>query len=332
MTSPLQHRNWPLLESGATPTESVPGADSDPAREQEFLARLAALDQRIVEQPEEFLEFLEQEPIVIKTHEPPDQSTAKALKRIGSGPDAPPFVLDDGQFLALHFTMGYLQSRMNLLNPYALSLDYTRRMMAFLLFQPAPLHVELVGLGGGSLTKFCYRGLPHTKLTTIEINSDVISMAPLFQIPETSPRMHLVHADASVYLAHSDKRSDVILIDGCDTYGIAPSLTTESFYTSVFDRLRPGGIAVVNLVGGSRMKDAVQRVIAKVFDDRLLVMNIAVGSNRIALAFRGPQWPPDWAAIKTAAPKLAHQHQLDFEAYAAELERAYRNRGRRIAR
>jgi spermidine synthase len=122
----------------------------------------------------------EQEPIVIRVSQAIDQSTSRALRRIGSGPDAPPFVLDDGDFLPLHFTMSYVQSRMKVKAPFALALDYTRRVMTFLLFQPDPLNMEIVGLGGGSLTKFCYHELPHTKLTTIEINREVISMAPLF--------------------------------------------------------------------------------------------------------------------------------------------------------
>jgi spermidine synthase len=264
---------------------------------------------------------------VIKAEECSGRTAGKALSRIGSAGGTPPFVLDDGQFLDLHFTMGYLQSRMSLLRPYELSLDYTRRMMAFLLFHSDPLHVELVGLGGGSLTKFCYRELPHAQLTTIEINHDVISLAPFFQIPETSPRVNLVHADASAYFVHSHERSDVILLDGCDTYGIAPKLVTERFYALVFDRLRPGGIAVANLVGGDRAIAAAQRAIAKVFNDRLLIMNVAGGSNLLAFAFRGPQWPPDWTAIMTAAPKLAQKYGLDLEGYAAVLERAYREGG-----
>jgi spermidine synthase len=273
-----------------------------------------------------------QDPIVIRVGQAVDRSTSEALKRVGSGPDAPPFVLDDGDFLQLHFTMSYVQSRMNLRAPFALSLDYTRKMMAFLLFQPDPLNLEIVGLGGGSLTKFCYRALPHTKLTTIEINGEVISMAPLFQIPQTSARVNLIHADAADYFARSGQHSDVILIDGCDTCGIAPSLATESFYVSVLNRLKPGGVAVVNLVGSARMKDKVQRVIAKVFDDQMLVIGVAVGGNRIVLAFRSPQWPPRWDAIKKDAPGLAAKHRLDFEAYAAALELWYRNRGHRAMR
>ncbi|MGQ0699834.1 MAG: hypothetical protein ACT4PZ_16525 [Panacagrimonas sp.] len=198
-------------------------------------------------------------------------------------------------------------------------------MMSFLLFLPNPLRLEIVGLGGGSLTKFCHRQLVHTRLTTIEVNQDVISLAPLFCIPETSPRSNLIHADAADYFARSDNWADVILLDGCDTEGTAPALTTESFYASVSGRLRRGGIAVANLVGPAALQASALRAMSRVFGDRVLIVNIDVGENHIALAFKGPQWPPNWEEVRARAPQLSRQHQLDFDEYALLLERSWRH-------
>ncbi|MDB5970794.1 MAG: spermidine synthase-like protein [Hydrocarboniphaga sp.] len=276
------------------------------------------------------------DPIVIHINEPIDAAAGRQLRRVGTGQYAAPFVVDDGEFLQLHFTMRYTQSRMSLRSPDTLSLDYTRRMMACLLFQPAPMHVEIVGLGGGSLTKFCYYELPHTRVTTIEVDDKVIGMSHLFRVPAPCARLSIVHADAAEYFqnraqtrAHS---ADVVLVDGCDVHGIAPALATEGFYRSVRDRLRPDGVMVVNLVGANSIKDAAQRSIAKVFEDQFLLMNAVVGGNRIALAFRGANWPPRWAAIKAAAPELGQKHRLDLPGYAESLERWYRNRGRKMPR
>ena len=52
---------------------------------------------------------------------------------------------------------------MSLDEPDALVTAYTRKMMAFLLFNPAPKRIAMVGLGGGSLAKFCYRNLPKPR-------------------------------------------------------------------------------------------------------------------------------------------------------------------------
>jgi spermidine synthase len=49
-----------------------------------------------------------------------------------------PYVHESGQRAALHFSISEIQSRMRLTDPDALDLAYTRTMMGFLLFNPAP--------------------------------------------------------------------------------------------------------------------------------------------------------------------------------------------------
>ena len=41
-------------------------------------------------------------------------------------------------------------------------------MMGFLLFQPAPARIAMIGLGGGSLAKYCALKLPEADFTAIE--------------------------------------------------------------------------------------------------------------------------------------------------------------------
>jgi len=52
-------------------------------------------------------------------------------------------------------------------DPYALCLAYTRKMMAFLLFNSQPRRILQLGLGGGSLAKFCYKHLPDASITAV---------------------------------------------------------------------------------------------------------------------------------------------------------------------
>ena len=71
-------------------------------------------------------------------------------------------ILDTSSERCLYFTQANLQSVMSLDEPDALIAAYTRKMMAFLLFNPAPKRITMIGLGGGSLAKFCYRNLPRS--------------------------------------------------------------------------------------------------------------------------------------------------------------------------
>ena len=76
------------------------------------------------------------------------------------GPMTSPSSSTAGAWRFLHFGLDTVQSAMRLDDPDRLSLRYTRKMMAFLLFNRAPERILLLGLGGGSLAKFCYRRLP----------------------------------------------------------------------------------------------------------------------------------------------------------------------------
>lgn len=241
------------------------------------------------------------------------------LKRLRNGLYAKPFVLDDGEYRQLHFGLRFTQSRMSLKAPDTLALAYTRKMMAFLLFQPEPQDVVIVGLGGGSLTKFCYRQLPHTRITTVEIDQGVIELSQLFEVPRPNARLRTVHADGAEYFATTQQSADVVLVDGCDQHGISPALCEERFYASVSACLRPGGVMVVNLVGAVGRSEALIRSISRVFDGQVLVLPVSVGGNRIALAFCNHAWPPDWPEIQQRAITLGTHHDLDLAGFAKRL-------------
>ena len=87
-----------------------------------------------------------------------------------------PFVHDSGGDKGLYFSIREIQSRMQVDDPDALDLGYTRTMMGFLLFQPEPRQIAMVGLGGGSLAKFCHRYLPQAQIQVAEINPHVIAL------------------------------------------------------------------------------------------------------------------------------------------------------------
>lgn len=230
-----------------------------------------------------------------------------------------PFIVDDGSVRRLYFNLDYVQSEMRLDQPYTLNLAYTRKMMAFLLFVPQPRHVVIVGLGGGSLTKFCYRQLPRTRITTVEIDRDVIGFGEMFHLPPEDARLQIVHADAVEYFAATREQADVVLFDGCDRQGIAAAFCTEDFYRSVHLRLRAGGLLVTNLVGTEPDVERHVRHIAAVFRGRVMIQNVGADGNQLAFAFKDPAFRPDWTAIQAAAKRLAQQHGLNFPVLVRKL-------------
>ena len=131
-----------------------------------------------------------------------------------------PVVCTTSTTLSLHFSWHETQSCMDLRQPDALNLEYTRTMMGFLLFVPEPADLAMVGLGGGSLAKFCHRHLPGTRINVIEINPHVIALRDEFQIPEDSNRFRIMLGDGAEFVRSPPRRCDVLLVDGYDGEGL----------------------------------------------------------------------------------------------------------------
>jgi spermidine synthase len=159
-----------------------------------------------------------------------------------------PFIIDDGEGRSLHFTLGEIQSRMRPDRPDELQLDYTRTMMGFLLLAPRPRKVAMVGLGGGSLVKFCHRYLPAVHVTVVDNNPGVVALRGEFGIPDDDARLSVLVDDGAAFMATAAARAfDVLLVDGFDADGQPPQLCSQAFYDDCFRVLAPGGVLVVNL-------------------------------------------------------------------------------------
>lgn len=159
-----------------------------------------------------------------------------------------PFVFDHGDMRTLHFDHKYVQSAMSITEPHKLLLSYTRAMMGFLLFHPAPRHILLVGLGGGSLAKYCYRHFPAARITVLELSAEVIALRDHFMIPADDQRFQVIRTDAAAYMqAQQGNIADIIMLDGFSADGPAEALSTSGFYAACLRNLAAGGILVSNL-------------------------------------------------------------------------------------
>lgn len=266
-------------------------------------------------------ELLEESGIAV-LDEPPWTDIDALLARLRDGSYDKPFVIDDGRVRRLFFGLAYVQSEMSIAQPHALNFAYTRTMMGFLLFVPRPRHVVIVGLGGGSLTRFCHRQLPRCRITTVEIDPQVIAFGDLFALPPAGSRHELVQADAADYFAHSEERPDVVLLDGCDSQGMAPALCEAGFLACVRDRLHARGVLVINLVGSAEAMRATVAAVGAAFGGRMIVQKVDEGGTQVAFAFRDPAFVPAWELLQHEARVLQRRHALDFPAQLRRLERS----------
>src|SRR6185369_6747562 len=92
--------------------------------------------------------------------------------------------------------------------PDELQVDYTRTMMGFLLLEPEPREIAMIGLGGGSLAKFCHRHLRSARITAVENNPGVIALRNEFAIPADDERLSVVAEDGAAFVRERAGRFD----------------------------------------------------------------------------------------------------------------------------
>jgi spermidine synthase len=187
----------------------------------------------------------------------------------------------------LEFQPGMVQSEMRLSRPDQLVLSYNRAMMCFVLFHPKPEHIVMVGLGGGSLAKFCYRYLPHCRITVLELDPAVIALREQFAIPRDNARFRVVHADAVDHMRKLANSADVLLVDGFDADGLPPALGSASFYADCRRALRPGGVLVANIFSYDPQYRAMLGRLRQAFQGRICSFAGIAGNNRILFAVKG---------------------------------------------
>ncbi len=202
----------------------------------------------------------------------------------GFGSTRRPIVYTDGDRRCLMFADGMIQSEMLLSDPNRLTLAYTRAMMCFVLFQPVPRDMLIVGLGGGSLVKFCLQYLPDVRITVLEIDEQVIALRDAFSIPPDSERLRVVHADASQYIATLAAKVDVLIIDGFDAQGQPASLASADFYYACRRAMRPAGVVVVNVHSSDPDYAGITRRLRIAFEGKVCRFKAIAPHNHIFFA------------------------------------------------
>lgn len=201
-------------------------------------------------------------------------------------------VVEEKGIRSLHFGTLPKQSSMAISQPNKLELSYVRAMTAWQLFKP-DLEQEalLIGLGGGSLTKYLWQQFPNCKLNIIEFRPAVVKVARShFGLP-IDHRLKIIIDDGGLYVQQRitthKARYELLAIDAFDAKDIAASVISEDFFLACRTVLTNDGILVMNLWGGEDNASFVQcrEWLNDIFDLRVLFLPVEERDNVIALAF-----------------------------------------------
>lgn len=241
-------------------------------------------------------------------------------------------IIDQDGVRSLYFGTRARQSSMRLNDPAELVLEYTRGMLAGLLFQPQPRRILLVGLGGGSLARFLLRHLPDAQIDCVETRTGVIDLARCyFQLPDT-PRLAIHIGDGAEFLRNAPEgHFDLILVDAFDSGGVHPSVCSRQFHADCRRALSATGVLSINLwiTPGSGSRDVLKDM-EQGFAKPILRLPVEQRANLIALAPVCSVSRKDLKQLREPARALAARFGLDFPGQLRRLERANTGLMRRI--
>jgi spermidine synthase len=215
----------------------------------------------------------------------------------------------------LHVGGDAIQSAMRLDDPYALALDYTRCMMAFLLFHPRPRQALMIGLGGGSIAKFFRRHLHRTKVKVVELDERVVAIArERFALPR---EVEVEIGDGAQALA--PQCCDVLVVDAYHDELHVPELASQEFYDAAWLALDEPGALVVNYMNDDPKLDTYLQRLERAFGGAVLAMPALYDPNVLAFAFKRIDPSVAWSTLRSRAERLQSKYGLPFGRYVSKL-------------
>jgi spermidine synthase len=243
-----------------------------------------------------------------------------ALKRLFGRARASVEVSEARGVRTLHLGGDAIQSAIRLSRPGELELAYTRAMMAFLLFEPAPREILMVGLGGGSIARFVHERLPETRMTVVELSAQVIAAArTFFGLPANDERLSVVVGDGARHVPAVRAGCDVLLLDAFEDGRSVRALATQDFYDACHAALAPGGVLVVNFIADEPRFGAYLARIERAFAGRVLCLPAEDRVNMIVLGLKRPVARAAIEPLRRSARALKGRLGLPFERFVRDL-------------
>lgn len=226
---------------------------------------------------------------------------------------------------SLHIGSDTIQSSMRLARPNDLELAYTRSMMAFLLFNERPERILMIGMGGGSLTKFIYHRLPWVAIDVVELDPRVAAIArQQFFVPPDDERLSVHIGDGAEWVARAGAPVDIIALDGYDGDSQVEALATPVFYRNCRERLTSRGMLVANLWGSDRRFHEYLERLEAAFPAGTLCLPAEKPGNVIVFGFREIPGAANWDELERRAVALREHYGLEFPKFVQGLRKMNR--------
>ncbi len=168
-----------------------------------------------------------------------------------------------------------------------------------------PARIAILGNAAGTTSRAYERFFPGTRIDGVEIDGELSEIGRRF-FDMDNPNLTVHTADARPFLRTTGERYDAILVDAYRQPYIPFYLATREFFALARERLRPGGVVMVNAghpEGSNDLEEVLGRTMADVFSTVLRdpaepTNTLLIGTDGEASARRLA------AAIPTLPPEL----------------------------
>lgn len=156
--------------------------------------------------------------------------------------------------------------------------------------EDSPGDILILGMGTGTFAKYCSEYFPGCSIEGVEIDQKIAALArEYFELPDS---VQVSVGDGRSFLAASEKKYNVIMVDAYQDITIPFQMSSVEFFTEVKKHLNPGGVMVVNMNMKSSRKNSINDylcdTIGSVFDC-VYTAPVSGGTNCEVFAFNSLQ-------------------------------------------
>ena len=165
---------------------------------------------------------------------------------------------------------------------------YWTYMAASPLWADNPQSVDealIIGLAGGTMARQLLDAFPNTRIDGVEIDRAVVDVGKLY-FDDGHPNVNPIVMDGRVFLAATDKRYDLVMVDAYRQPYIPFHLVTREYFELVKAHLTEDGVLAVNVASprgvSAELSAMIFRTLKEVFPTVLLID--ATQANDVILA------------------------------------------------
>lgn len=175
----------------------------------------------------------------------------------------------------------------------------------FAVLDGPPARIAILGNAAGTTARAYGKLFPETEIDGVEIDGELTEIGREY-FDMNNPRLTTHTDDARPFLRRTDARYDAILVDAYRQPYIPFYLATKEFFELASERLRPGGLVMVNVghpEGNDELEKVLSRTMAEVFPtvlrdpaedtNTLLIGTFAKGASAEKLSAAIPTLPAE---------------------------------------